>query len=125
MKFCEAMDELRNGKKVTRNPWRQGVYFLMQGDDVKSYQPKISPYIYNEDIMVSDGWYVEGLDQEMKFCNIIPYLQQGAMARMDSWKEAWIYYDGSSKGLVVHSMDEFPFIPDFESFTAQDWIIIE
>jgi hypothetical protein len=125
MKFCEAMDKLKAGAKVTRHPWSQGVYFLMDGNDVKSYQPKLSPYNYNEDIMVSDGWFVDDHEEEMKFCDIIPFLQNGSKAKQRDWKEMFVYLDQSARSLVVHSMDIFPFIPDFDSFTAQDWIEVE
>ena len=125
MKFCEAMDLLKAGSKVTRQPWIDGVYFLMEGEDVKSFQPKLAPYQYNEDIMVSDGWLIVGSEDEYKFCEIIPFLMQGAKAKLKDWKETFIYYAQDIKGLVVHSMEIFPFIPDFDSFVAQDWIEIK
>lgn len=125
MKFCEAMEKLKNGSKVTREPWKQGVYFLMDGNDVKSFQPKLAPYIYNEDIMVSEGWILDGQEGEFKFCDIIPYLQQGSKAKLKEWKEMFIYLDQTVKGLVVNSMDIFPFTPQFNDFVAQDWVEIE
>lgn len=125
MKFSEAMEKLKSGSKVTRQPWAQGVYFLMQGDEVKSFQPKLSPYIYNEDIMVSDGWLIDENPDKYKFCDIIPFLQKGSKAKLKAWNEMFIYLDASTKSLVVHSMDAFPFLPDFESFVAQDWIEIK
>lgn len=125
MKFCEAMERLKSGAKVTRDPWKQGVYFLMDGNDVKSFQPKLAPYVFNEDIMVSDGWLIDGKEGEFKFCDIIPYLQQGSKAKLKEWKEMFIYLDQSIKCLVVNSMDIFPFTPQFDDFVAQDWVEIE
>lgn len=125
MKFSEAMEKLKSGAKVTRHPWSEGVYFKMDGNDVKSFQPKLLPYIYNEDIMVSDGWLIEGKVEEMNFCDIIPYLQKGGKAKMRDWKEMFIYLDQSIKSLVVNSMDVFPFTPQFDDFVAQDWVEIE
>lgn len=122
MKFCEAMDKLKAGSKVTRDLWREGVYFMLVGEDVKSFQPKLAPYLFNEDIMISDGWLVPGSPDEYKFCDIIPFLQQGSQAKLKDWKEMFIYFDRDAKMLVVKSMEIFPFIPDFESFLAQDWI---
>ncbi len=122
MKFSEAMEKLKSGSKVTRHPWRDGVYFMMVNGEVKSFQPKLSPYIYNEDIMISDGWLIEGEDKEYKFSEIIPLLLQHKKARLKDWKETFIFFDSQTKSLVVHSMDTFPFLPDFESFIAQDWI---
>ena len=122
MKFCEAMELLKAGKRVTRQPWKDGLYFMMDGKDVKSYQPKLSDYVYNEDIMVSDGWLVDGHEEPKRFCDIIPYLIEGLTAKMSDWKVSFIYLDKSTKSLVIHSMDAFPFIPDFASFVAEDWI---
>lgn len=122
MKFCEAMDKLKAGSRVTRNPWREGVYFKMVDADVKSYQPKLSPFVYNEDIMVSDGWLVEGQPEAMTFCEAVPFLQQGLHAKLNTWDETYIFLDRQSKSLVVHTMDTFPFLPDFESFLSTDWI---
>lgn len=125
MKFCEAMDKLKQGAKVTRNEWKGSVYFKIVEEGVRSFQPKLMPYIYDDDIMVSDGWLVEGKEEEYKFCDIIPFLQSGLKAMLKDWKEMFIFVDRSTRSLVVHSMDQMPFIPDFESFTAIDWIEIE
>jgi len=125
MKFNEAMDKLKAGAKVTRTPWRDGVYFLMQGNDVKSFQPKLAHYVYNEHIMVSDGWLVDGVNEELSFCDIIPHLQKGSKARMKDWKDTFIFIEPSLHELAIQSMEVFPFPVNFESFTAEDWVIIE
>lgn len=127
MKFCEAMDLLKTGSKVTRHPWQEGVYFKMIGDEVKSFQPKLTPYIYDEDIMVSDGWLIDENNnfsdqKEYKFCDIIPFLTRGYKVKLKEWNETFVYFDRDSKILVVNSMSIFPFIPDFSSFIAEDWI---
>jgi hypothetical protein len=125
MKFCEAIDKLKAGSKVTREPWKDGVYFLMDGNDVKSFQPRLAHYIYNEDIMVSDEWLVDDDEKEYSFCEIIPFLQNGSKARIKHWKEAFIYLDTKEKVLVISSMEPFPFTPQFNDFAAQDWMEIE
>lgn len=125
MKFCEAMDLLKSGEKVTREPWKEGVYFKMDGEYVKSFQPRLIPYIYNEDIMVSDGWLVDDKPEEYKFCDIISMLQQGSKAKLKDWREMFIYLDYATKALVCHSMDAFPFTPQFADFVAQDWIELQ
>lgn len=122
MKFCEAMDLLKSGSKITREPWKQGVYFLMVDNDVKSFQPKLAPYLYNEDIMISDGWIIDGREEEFEFCDLILYLVGGLRAWRKDWIDMFIYLDKDAKSLVIHSMDVFPFTPDFDSFTAYDWI---
>jgi hypothetical protein len=122
MNFCEAMDLLKNGAKVTRSVWKGSLYFMMQGDVVMSYQPRYLDYTYDESIMVSDGWLIEGDTQEYTFCKIIPFLNDGKKAHMADWKDSFIFLDKPTGKLVLHMMDSFPFVPEFESFTATDWI---
>lgn len=122
MKFCEAMDKLKSGSKVTRQPWKGGVYFIMEDGDVKSMQPKLVPFVYSEDIMVSDGWVVVGSELEYSFCKIIPMLQKGHHAALNTWKDMYIFLNAPTKMLVIHSMEVQPYIPDFGSFTSEDWI---
>ena len=124
MKFSEAMEALKKGAKVTRSQWVGSIYFTMDGKDVKSYQPKLQPYVYDEDIMISNGWLVEGHEGEFNFYDIIDFLQQGVKAKRSDWKESYIYFDRTSKILVIHSMDVFPYSVDFESFVSQDWVML-
>ena len=121
MKFCEAMELLGNGAKVTREGWKDGLYFFKDDGHVKSYQPKLDHFRYDEDIMISDGWMVEGEECEKKFCDIIPFLTRGMKAKLKDWKDTYIFYDRQS-GLVLHAMSVFPFMPSFDDFSAEDWI---
>ena len=122
MNFCEAMEALKNGAKVTRSVWKGSLYFMMQGDVVLSYQPRFLDYTYDESIMVSDGWFIEGETQPLTFCEIIPFLNDGKRAQMEEWTDSYIFLDKTTGKLVLHMMDSFPFVPEFESFTATDWI---
>ena len=122
MKFCEAMDKLKTGSKVTRYPWKEHVYFVMEECAIKSMQPRLQPFFYSEDIIISDGWEIEGSDQNYSFCEIIPLLQQGKKAKLKEWDNIYIFLDEPNKMLVRHSMEVQPYIPDFGSFVAEDWI---
>lgn len=123
MNFKEAMEKLQAGKKVTRQEWMKEVYFCLDGTDVKSYQPKLAVYIYNEDIMVSTGWKLELDEEEYSFSDIVIPLKDGAKAHLKDWKEGnYIYLDKPSKILLIHTMEELPYSPDFLSFVAEDWI---
>lgn len=125
MRFCEAMDALKAGNKVTRQIYADGLYFFMDGENVKSYQPVLKHYNYSEDIMVSDGWLAnDDTSTEYSFCEIIPLLQSGSRAHLKSWRDAYIYLDTSDHMLVIHSMDTFPFMPQFNDFAAEDWVIL-
>jgi hypothetical protein len=124
MKFCEAVQSLKAGKKITRNSWKGSIQFLMDNGDIKSYQPRLTNFLYNEMIMVSTGWLVEGEEQPHDFCDIVSLLIQGKKAKLPEWDEEYIYLDKETRHIVFYSMEMFPFIPDFDSFTAQDWIEI-
>ncbi len=125
MEFCKAIERLKSGSKITRRAWADGVYFILEDNAINSYQPTIKAYHYNEDIMISDGWLVDNKTDEMKFCDIIPFLLKGSKVKLKDWENMYVYYDDVAKGLVVFSMQKFPFHIDFNSFAAEDWIVVE
>ena len=49
-------------------------------------------------------------------------LNDGKKAHMADWKDSFIFLDKPTGKLVLHMMDSFPFVPEFESFMATDWI---
>lgn len=123
MDFCEAMNILKNGGKVTREVWKGALYFMMKDDEVHSYQPRLLDYSYDESIMLSDGWFVEGDEKAYSFCEIIPFLNEGKRAQMEDWQKDWcIFLDKGTGKLLLRMMDSFPFVPGFDSFVATDWI---
>lgn len=125
MRFNEAMEQLKSGKKVSRETWGKKIYFLMQGSDVKCFFPSLSVYVYDESIMISDNWLIVGDKEKYTFPDIILRLQQGAKARLEHWIDEYIYLDRDTKELTVHRMEARAFTPDFEAFSAEDWMIIE
>lgn len=126
MKFCEAMDAMKNGAKVTRQQWAGSVYFMMVKSDVKSYQPALDIYQYDENIMVSDGWMVEGIDQPVSFCDAVEPLMKGKKARLKDWPEdSFIKYDYNAKSLTYSCMKESLYAPSFQEFSATDWMTIQ
>lgn len=125
MKFCEAMEKLKNGSKVSRNPWKEGLYFLLVDDEIKSFQPKLKHFMYDENIMMSEGWFVDDKKDSLKFCEIVNYLKNGSVAKKSDWKNCFIYLDKLEKVLVLSYMDIFPFVPQFNDFLAEDWIELQ
>jgi len=124
MNFCEAMDLLKSGVPVTRDSWKGSLYFFYQDGNVTSFQPRLREYTYDEGIMVSNGWIIEGDNTtEYNFCEIIPFLQKDKKAAMKDWDRSFIFLDKNTGRLVIHMMEAFPFIPSFEAFSATDWII--
>ena len=122
MNFCEAMEMLKSGKKVTRTEWHNGLYFVMEEGNVHSYQPTFERYLYTEDIMISQDWMVQGDPEPKDFCEIIPDLQKGLKAWMSNWNPEFYIILDPNDGLVLHKMSRFSFNPTFNDFLAEDWI---
>ncbi len=121
MNFSEAMDKLKEGKKVSRSAWNSG-YFLMVNGVIKAFKNELTYYTYTPDIMVSEEWIVDEQDGAFKFCEVVPLLMLGHKASFSDWENSYIIYNKQEKCLVRHSMEETIFTPDFDSFLAGDWI---
>lgn len=130
MNFTEAMKAMKDGQKVTRKSWVGSVYFKCinpnaNANVIHAYQPKLAIYQYNESIMLSSGWQVEGVEGEFDFCDIIDHLKSGKKVKQHDWNEdTYIKYDHESNALVCFSMEMLPFTPNFEDFTATDWVTV-
>lgn len=129
MNFKEAMIELANGVKVTRQQWKGSIYFKLEDNHVKCYQPELKVFVYDGDIMLSGGWFIIGNDEdppkELTFSDIVTYLINGKKANRIGWSdEAYIYYSYQDKYLIIHDMVELPYAPDFYAFVATDWITV-
>lgn len=122
MNFCEAMDSLKAGNKVTREGWQDGLYFILESGKVNSYQPIIEKYLYTEDIMVSDGWISDRGNESKTFCELILDLQLGSKAWMTDWHPSFYIYLDKQDGLIIHKMINFNYHPSFDDFKANDWI---
>lgn len=122
MNFKEAMDKLKSGSKITRKEWKNEIFFKKVDGIVKSFRSILGIYRYDEDIMVSEGWLLDNEKGEFSFCDIIPFLQKGYKAKLKDWQECFIYYDRTENSIVLHSTEELPYIPSFDSFISEDWM---
>jgi len=130
MNFTEAMQQLREGAKVSRRKWTDPTIFKLVDGKVKCFENISQYYVYDESIFLSEGWRILGLEIEGKevelcFCDLIPHLKSGAKARLSSWEDSYICIDNESKFIVFKSIVECNFREDLESLVAEDWMVIE
>lgn len=125
MNFKEAMERATNGSKISRNLWKNDFYFQYVNDEIKAFSYLVSNYIYTESIMSSDGWILDNDEKYRKFHEIIIPLMNGNKARLPHWENSFIFYDRASGNLLIKTIGESNFSPDFASFSAEDWVVIE
>jgi hypothetical protein len=94
----------------------------MNGTCVNAYHYILTNYNYSCETIVSEDWNVEGMPDEMSFSEMIPYLMKGHVARRRQWVSSYIFMDTHIKTIVFKSLEETSFVPEFESFIANDWI---
>lgn len=124
MNFKEAMEALKSGSKVTRKSWIGSVYFEMKENEIKGFNKVTEYFQYDESIMISDKWKIEGIEGNFYFYEIIDFLSEGKNAYLETWDQMFISYERSSQNIILHSMKKLNYQPSFESFTSTDWIII-
>jgi hypothetical protein len=135
MKFAEALEELKAGKKIGRKAWEKNTFIKNQEVDTpnkkfgepKVYKETIVPYVYNLNIIDSNDWLMVGETQKYKFADIAILLLRGAKARFQDWEDgSYIFFDRQEKCLFWRYMSVCDMsTPDFMSFVAEDWYIYE
>ena len=123
MNFNDATIQLKAGNKITRNDWK-GIYLMIKDNQLKSFMPLISKYQYDNNIIISDNWRVNNEPHDFNFSDIIPFLLKGKKAYRKDWDDTFIYFEPIMKELVVSYIDESTFVPQFECFYKQDWVIL-
>jgi hypothetical protein len=125
MKLKDAIEKAINGSKITRKLWANDYYFQYVNNEIKAFANIISNYIYTESIMNSDGWILDNGETDRKFHEIIIPLRRGIGARLPHWENSFIFYDAPTGDLLIKTVGESHFAPDFASFSADDWMVIE
>lgn len=122
MKFSEAMEKLQSGSKVTREAWKNDGYFMMNENNINFHRKRLTSYVFNESIMISDGWMVEDIEGEFRFCDVIEYLGRGLKVKLKEWKEQFISVDENTRDIILHQIEPYFFTPTYQDFLAQDWM---
>lgn len=134
MNFKEAMELMKEGKKVGRSKWKKEFFFSLNGPLIKSYRESMSEFVYSEDIMISEGWVIsednnhtEKFNYMKEYCfyEIMPFLLEGFLAKPKEWTEDFIFFQPNDKMLVRKSMEQYAFVPLFGDFISEDWMVIE
>lgn len=126
MKFSEALEELKQGKKISREDWPNN-FLLILDNEIKCFAPMVDIYQYNSEIILSNEWMIIGdlTETEYQFSDIIPFLIKGHKAKIKDWSDFHIYYESSDHLLLICSMFETNYLPIFDDFISNDWRIVE
>lgn len=126
MKFCEAVEKLAKGSKITRQEWLGELFYSYDGVNVKSWQPQTEYYLYDANIMLSANWVdCDDASTAMTFCKMLQCLRDGKRVRMTDWDSSYLTLDLATGRMLLHSLHEAPFIPTVDDFSAGDWVEVK
>lgn len=130
MKFSEAMQALKDGKKVSMPGWGH-IYIKIRRDDhggcIGSYNQVIDHFPWNLDTLMEDDWIVSGSQDPCSFEGVIYALRYGKTATKNNadWVGKYIKLDKDSGEVVLVSYEPFPFNPSFKDLLRDDWFVVE
>lgn len=130
MKFSEALIELREGQKITRSDWlRNDIFFQTSGKKdghkINCFYVASTLFRYDNDILLSDDWKIEGQKGLHTFDKAVDALEQMKKISLSSWDEKYVEKDPNSREIIVKYVDICNFTPCFKDFIAEDWMIYE
>lgn len=124
MNFAEAMELMRLGKKVYRPIWKQEMYLTIVDDEddtqLKCFSEHHVAFGYDNDMLLSDGWYVLDMKGGMSFSEAIKELMLGRKIVHETFSEG-AYVHVLDDMLVKRYMAESTFIPTMACLFASDW----
>jgi len=122
--FTEAVKALEQGKKITRDEWKDTLYFVKKNAGVYAFQKLIVRFEYTETILLSKDWYIEGHEKTFSFPEIIPFLEKGERVYISKDGVRYIYLDMTTGDLICYIEELLSYIPRFSDFITNDWIIL-
>ncbi len=126
MDFPSAMFELKQGKKVRRREWEPSIYLHKKSLEIKSFRRESVPFNYYIDILISSGWIVEGILEELTFSEAILHTLSNRKIRFKDWTDdCWLEATNDKKELFMRKNSEYTFIPSYPCCIATDWEVIE
>jgi Protein of unknown function (DUF2829) len=128
MKFSEALEELKKGKRITRTGWEQKNFLQMDEEgNIENFVLNLEPYAYDQTIILSDGWIIKGGPEEQKpmtFLEAMQSVKMNCSICLPEWEEMWVNLDKATSQLVLNSYRTEPFTPTFTCFMLNDWEVV-
>lgn len=130
MNLSEAVQALKDGKKVRLRGWGKKSYIKMVGNvdpEIKFYNEATNHFAYDSKTLLSEEWYsIDYPDRKYNFPEMLSKLRQGKSCRREGWAEdMYIVYDTQIRNIVVKQMEEIPnFNINFDSLILENWEVV-
>lgn len=127
MKFSEAMQALKDGKKVSLPGW-DSLYIRfvdhVDGCRLVSFNLLADRFEWNLSTLMEDDWLVNGISEHCTFEGVINALRYGKSAKKADWDDKLIRLDQQSGEIIQISYAPFPFNPSFKDLLREDWFVV-
>lgn len=123
MNIADAINELKQGKRITRPVWGEGIYLAMVDDIVKPYCVATLYYQYDQNILITTDWEtLDGTKQNMTFPEMLSALKEGHKTRRSSFAEgSYLILSQNKQDIFIKKIAEHHFIPTYQCLDATDW----
>ncbi len=133
MRFYDAVNYLKQGKKIAAKQWDKRSYLQAtiieltnEVVNIKYYSEVFNPYTYENDIILENDWCVyKECDTTYSFYEMLLKLKEHKKITKKSWeKYQYIFTDGN-KNLVFRTMEERKFVVDFDTLLNSEWELVD
>jgi len=131
MKLREAIESLKQGKKVRRRAWESNLFLQIKLDAennlrVMCLRLDSVPFSYDLDIILCDDWMIkDGDNSHLSFDEALIALQNRKKVKLSSWINDYLEMDIFSKEVIMKTLREYNFVPLFSCFQSEDWEVID
>jgi hypothetical protein len=123
MKFSDAMQSLKEGKKVSIPGWGN-IYIKQTDGKIDTWNLLADIFSWDLNTMMDGGWIIGGSDKISTFEDVIYALRYGNTARKTEWVDKFIKLDKDTGEIIIISYAPFPFNPTFRDLLREDWFVV-
>lgn len=123
MEFKEALEKLKEGKKIRRKEWEETLHIKIDpvDDKIKGFRQERVPLIYDMDILTSTEWTVIDDNEVVDFATAAIRLKQRKKVRFKDWQEDTYLEWVNDYNFCMMQIMPYAFLPSFYDVTQTDW----
>lgn len=124
MNFEKAFKDLKAGKRIRRKEWEPLQFMVMEDKKIVTYRGEYSNFYGDVNLMLDEGWYVDGEDKDLNFVEVVEALKIKQKVRNRKWNpDCFIFIDKDK--IAICKPVAYEFMPTYQCFCASDWEILK
>ncbi len=123
MNITEALDALKEGKKIKHTSWGKDDFLALKDNDICFFRLEYFLFNFSPSILLTHDWEtLDGTQKNLPFLKALEILSNGGRIKSKDVKGEFIEMDLSSKNILVRQISKVDFVMEHSSLLSNGWM---